>query len=148
MNEPDERTIKLERPTGFSIMAGLLALTAIGSALFWALLPIDAGTIGSLSTYQVWKRSFPLAEAWMALSAIAAAIGLLRMRDSGLLFGCLAGSALIFLGLTNVLFFLQNNLYTPLTTDAIVQIAIHLWYLTFGPFVIAYLWGKRQWFFL
>jgi len=147
MNILDERIVKLERPVGFSIVAALLSLTAIGTVLFWALLFTNGNAMSELPSYQVWKRSFPLAEAWMALTAITAAIGLLWMKDWGLLFGCLAGSALVFLGLADVLFFMQNDLYMPLTADKAVQIAIHFWFLTFGPFVIAYLWGKRKWFF-
>jgi hypothetical protein len=147
MDALDERIVKLERPVGFSVLAALLSFTAIGTVLFWALFPTNGIGMDRSSVYLAWKRPFPLAEAWMALTAIAAAIGLLRMKDWGLLFGCLAGSALVFLGLANVLFFMQNNLYTPPHADTIIQVVIHLWSLTFGPFVIAYLWGKRRWFF-
>jgi len=142
--------VKLERPVGFSILAGLLTLTAVGVVLFWSLLPADSppnAPTDQAALYLVWKRSFPLAEAWMVLTAITAAIGLLWMRDWGLLFGCLAGSALVFLGLTSVLFFLQHGLYSPLTTNWIIELIIHGWCLTFGPFVVAYLWGKRGWLF-
>jgi len=149
MNTPGEHGVKLERPVGFSVVAALLSLTAISTVLFWSLLSTGGGVVGEPSAlYQVWKQSFPLAEAWMALTAITAAIGLLWMRDWGLLFGCLAGSALVFLGFTNVLFFLQNDLYLPLTVHTVLALVVHGWFLVFGPVVIAYLWGKRRWFFL
>lgn len=145
MDVLDERRVKLERPVGFSIMAALFSLTAIGVVLVWALFFTNG--VGEASMYLTWKHSFSLAEAWMSLTAIAAAIGLLRVKVWGLLFGCLAGSTLVALGLVDVLFFTQNGLYTPLTVDVLIQVALHLWYLTFGPFVIAYLWGQRKWFF-
>ncbi len=129
-------------------MAGLLSLTAVATVLFWSLFPIGGGGgPASEAAFEGWRRSFPLAEAWMALTAIAAAIGLLWMKDWGSLFGCLAGSALVFLGLAGALFFLQHNLYASLVPITAVEMVVHAWCLLFGPFVIAYLWGKRRWFF-
>jgi hypothetical protein len=61
--------------------------------------------------------SFPLADGWMAATAILAAVGLWRMRPSGLLFGLVSGGTMVFLGLMDVLFFLHNGLYLPLTGE-------------------------------
>ncbi|MBU0495388.1 MAG: hypothetical protein KKA73_12180 [Chloroflexi bacterium] len=142
----DEPNTRLERPVEFSILAALLSLTAISTVLFWALLPPIGMSEQTSLSYLTWRRAFSLAEAWMVLTAIAAAIGLLWLKDWGLLFGCLAGSSLIFLGLADVLFCLQQHVYESLTAGSLIEASIHLWFLVFGSFIIAYLWGKRKWF--
>ncbi|MCJ7622767.1 MAG: hypothetical protein MUO76_04625, partial [Anaerolineaceae bacterium] len=44
-----------------------------------------------------------------------------RMRRSGLLFSLLSGGALVFLGLMDWLFFLQNGLYLPFTAEIAIE---------------------------
>ena len=61
-----------------------------------------------------------------------------------MLFTLLGSSALIFLGLMDALFFLQNGLYWPLNADVIVEAVIHAWAFVFGPFVITYTWRRRR----
>lgn len=138
------------RPRGFTITAALLLLTTLVTLIFWAtFLADDEAQRSSFLAQQcagwyTWERSFPLADAWMALACFVGAIGLLRMRPWGVLCCVLAGSALLFLGLTDVLFFVQNGLYTPLNLDVVIEMVIHAWVLGLGAFVIAYIWNRRQ----
>jgi len=133
---------------GRKVVAALLGLTALLTVAFWAVFFTDyAGQAESYFARQcagwfLWERSFPAADLWLAAACLIGAIGLWRRRDWGVLFTLLGGSALIFLGLMDALFFLQNGLYWPLNADVVVEVIIHLWALTFGPFVIAYVWQR------
>ena len=50
---------------------------------------------------------------------------------------------MVFLGLMDVLFFLQNGLYLPLNSEVAVELFIHIWTAIFGLFAIVYVWTQR-----
>jgi uncharacterized membrane protein (DUF2068 family) len=79
----------------------------------------------------------------MALCALAGAIGLWRRRAWGFLFGLLAASSSIFLGLMDVLFNLNEGMYAIGGVEMVIEIAINLLTLGLGPVVIVYLWRSR-----
>ena len=139
----------MKRSTGLTVTAVLMLLTAVGTILFWVTFFADlevqrSGYLASrCDAWFAWEMSFPLADAWMAATAILGAMGLWRMKPSGLLFGLVSGSAMVFLGLMDALFFLQNGLYLPLTGEVAVELFIHVWTVVFGLFAIAYVWGRR-----
>ena len=139
----------MKRPTGLSIVAALMLLTAVGTLLFWIAFFADlegqrTGTLASRNdAWFAWELSFPLADLWMAATAIVGAVGLWRMRPTGLLFGLVSGGAMVFLGLMDVLFFLENGLYLPMTGEIAVELFIHVWTVAFGLWAIAAIWGQR-----
>ncbi len=139
----------MKRPTGLTVTAVLMLLTAVGTLLFWVTFfaDLEAQRGGYLASqcdaWFAWEMSFPLADAWMAATAILGAVGLWRMRSTGLLFGLVSGGAMVFLGLMDVLFFLQNGLYLPLTGEVALELFIHVWTATFGLFAIACIWARR-----
>ena len=139
----------MKRHTGLTTTAVLMFLTAVGTLLFWVAFFADlevqqGGYLASRSdAWFAWEMSFPLADGWMALTAILGAMGLWRRRPTGLLFGLVSGSAMVFLGLMDVLFFLENGLYLPLNTEVAVELFIHLWAVAFGLFAITYVWRHR-----
>ena len=139
----------MKRPTGLTIVAVLMLLTAVGTLLFWVTFFADlevqrSGYLASrCDAWFAWEMSFPLADAWMAATAILGAVGLWRLRPTGLLFGLVSGGAMVFLGLIDVLFFLENGLYVPLTGEVAVELFIHIWTAAFGLFAIVYVWAQR-----
>ena len=139
----------MKRPTGLTVTAVLMLLTAVGTILFWITFfaDLEAQRSGYLASrcdaWFAWEMSFPLADAWMAATAILGAVGLWRMRSTGLLFGLVSGGAMVFLGLMDVLFFLQNGLYAPLTGEVAIELFIHVWTVAIGLFAIACIWTRR-----
>lgn len=139
----------MKRPTGLTVTAVLMLLTAVGTLLFWVTFfaDLEAQRGGYLASrcdaWFAWEMSFPLADGWMAATAILGAAGLWYMRSAGLLFGLVSGGAMVFLGLMDALFFLQNGLYAPLTGEVVVELFIHIWTIAFGLFAIAYVWAQR-----
>ena len=139
----------MKRPTGLSIVAALMLLTAVGTLLFWIAFfaDLEAQRAGALASrndaWFAWELSFPLADLWMAATAILGAVGLWRMRPTGLLFGLVSGGAMVFLGLMDVVFFLENGLYLPVTGEIAVELLIHVWTVAFGLWAIATIWRER-----
>jgi hypothetical protein len=139
----------MKRPTGLTVTAVLMLLTAVGTLLFWVTFFADLGAqrngylASRCDAWFAWEVSFPLADGWMAATAILGAVGLWRMGPAGLLFGLVSGGAMVFLGLMDVLFFLQNGLYLPLNGEVAIELFIHIWAITFGLLAIAYIWTQR-----
>jgi len=140
----------MKRPAGLTIAAVLMLLTAAGTLLFWVAFFADletqrSGTLASRSdAWFAWELSFPLADLWMAVTGIVGAVGLWRARSGGLLFGLVSGGAMVFLGLMDALFFLENGLYLPLTGEVAVELFIHVWTVAFGGWAIATIWRHRK----
>jgi hypothetical protein len=140
----------MQRSTALTITAALMLLTAIGIILFWGIFFADltaqreSAFASRSGTWFAWELSFPLADAWIALTAIAGAISLWHMRPTGLLFGLVSGGAMVFLGLIDLLFFLENGLYLPMNAEAATELLIHLWATGFGLFAIATVWKHRK----
>jgi len=131
------------------VVAVLLILTGLGTAVFWVTFFADyaAQQTGELATrcsgWFLWERSFPLADLWAALACLLGGLGLWRARPTGLLWSLVAGGALVFLGLMDILFFLQNGLYWPMAGEVLLEALIHLWVTGFGLATIAVVWSRR-----
>jgi len=113
----------------------LLIGTAISVIYYW----VDFYTRGGVQVlkedwYIRFQKAFPAADLWMSACAIAGAIGLLTEQPYGLLFTLLAASSLIFLGLMDITFNIQNNLYRLVTTSGEMKIELlgNVWFLGFG----------------
>lgn len=140
----------MQRAPVLTITAVLMLLTAIGTILFWVVFfaDLDAQQESTFAlraeAWFAWELSFPLADAWVALTALLGAIGLWRMRPTGLLFGLVSGGAMVFLGLIDILFFLENGLYLPMNAEVVIELLIHLWTTGFGLSAIAIIWRYRK----
>ena len=104
------------------------------------------------ASYFVFENAFPAADAWLALTLILGAIGLMQRKSWGLLFSLLAGGAGIYLGCMDVLFDLENGIYIiPKGADpssAIIEMCINVLTFALGIVVIIYLWRNRTRFFI
>jgi hypothetical protein len=94
--------------------------------------------------YIKFQKSFPIADLWMSACAITGAIGLLTEKPYGYIFALLAASSLIFLGLMDVTFNLQNNLYRFVRTSGQMKLEVflNLWAVGFGIILIVFLSPK------
>jgi len=128
-------------------LGALLVLTAITTALYW----VNYFTSGDVAVvaarwYTIFESSFPVADGWMALTALLAGLGyLFGWRQAGR-FGLLAGSALLFLAAMDITFDVENHLY-PLAakSDAMkFEIVINAWSLALGLWTIAVSWRRAS----
>ncbi|MGA2240108.1 MAG: hypothetical protein ABSG74_12950 [Candidatus Bathyarchaeia archaeon] len=136
------------RPKGVLLIAGILLFAALMVAIYWILFFSGAPALSGVPCYMTFEAAFPAADAWLAITALVGAIGLLTRKSWGVLFALLGGSASIYLGLMDVLYDILNGIYgklsSPAGTDVAVEIAINVLTLTLGPIIIGYVWSRRQ----
>ena len=123
----------------------LLIGTAIGLTYYWVDFYVRGGVQVVNEDWHVrFQKAFLTADLWTAACALVGAIGLLSGQTYGLLFVLITASSLIFLGLMDVTFNIQNNLYRLVTASSQMkfEVFINLWTLGLGFGTIACLWPK------
>jgi len=126
-------------------VTALLALTAAGTVAYWTAFFAAGGALHASDgdAYLAFEHAFPAADAWMAGAAACAALGLARRRPWAAPAGIAAGSALVFLGLLDVLFDVEQGLYATASAAMAVETVINVFCLTAGPFLLAWFWRYR-----
>jgi hypothetical protein len=125
-----------------TLALGLTAFTTFGIVTYWTLVFAKIFPVAELVPgYKNWFMSFPLADGWIAVTSLLAFIFLLQGDDKAALFGLLAASGLIFLGLYALLYGINTGLLFILTTDEMIEIAIKVYCLSVGSFFIVYFWN-------
>lgn len=91
--------------------------------------------------YVSHEKSFPIADlCWAMPTLFLASIGLLTSQRSGIFFSIISGSSLIFLGLLDITFNVQNKVYSNKLSDTIVHLFINISCMSFGTIFIVYGW--------
>ena len=129
------------------IIIGLLFLAFAAPLVYWIVFYTTGGTqIRQDAVYLAFEKSFPVADTWMALCALTGAIGLWKRKSWGFLFGLLAASSAIFLGLMDLTFNLNEGIYAIPGLETTIEVLINLLTLGLGPVVIYYLWKYRRYY--
>jgi hypothetical protein len=129
-----------------TVWAILLLVTAVVTVAYW----VDFFWHGAVNVveeewYIRFERSFPVADAFMAGCATVAAIGLLMDDSFGAAFGLVTAGALIFLGLMDITFNVDNGLYKYAATSWPMrgEVVINVWCLAFGVPLLVAMVGHR-----
>lgn len=134
------------RGRGFVI--GVLLFGVVATIAYWVVwFGVDRELLASAHTasYYAFENSFPLADAWMTLTGVAATVALVRRHASAFLWCVAAGTNSVYLGLLDVLFDLQNGIYRSPDGGAVaVEVIINVLTLTMGAFVIGWAWARRR----
>ncbi|MGZ4638061.1 MAG: hypothetical protein ACXV2J_03270 [Actinomycetes bacterium] len=127
------------------VLGVLLVVTALATAAYW----LDFFLRGAVHVveedwYLRFERAFPVADGWMAACSLVAAVGLFSDADYGTAFGLLAAGALVFLGLMDLTFNVQNGLFRMLPGSAAMwaEAVIVAWCLGLGGTLVVYLVGR------
>jgi hypothetical protein len=133
-------------PAGARAVTALLVVTAAGTAAYWIGFFAGGSALHSSETdvYLAYERAFPAADAWLALAAVASAVGLVRRRAWAALAGIATGSALVYLGLLDVLFDLEQGVYATRSGATAVEAVINVYCLAVGPSLIVWFWRSRD----
>lgn len=139
-------TAGADAPAGLRAVTVILWISVAATVLYWA----DFFTSGAVRTsseapYLAFERAFPAADAWLAVTAAACALMLKRRDVRAMLWGLAAGSSFIYLGLLDTLYNLENGKYGSIDGAMAAEVIINLFSLSFGPFLIIYLWRNRRW---
>lgn len=117
-------------------------ITGCGLILFW----IGFFTIGLApekppECYFAYEHAFPFPDLLLAALLLVSGILLLKGRLLGKKLAMVASGALIFLGLLDFSFNIQNGIYTSSMVDLILNAFINLWCVGFG-IAIAWIYSR------
>jgi len=121
---------------------------ALGIIAFWAAyFSTDMVNIADArlkEIYTAFESAFPVADLYLAAVLIVGGIGLLKKRAYGHVFSLMGGASLIFLGLLDVSFNLQQGIYLLGAGEAVLNVSINLMCLGFGAFLVFSVWKNRE----
>jgi len=112
-------------------------VTAAGLILFW----IGFFTVGLApenppECYFAYEHAFPLPDICLAFLLLAAGVLLLRQNPLGRTLSLIAAGALVFLGLLDFSFNLQNDIYLASAIDLVLNAFINAWCMAVGLVII------------
>lgn len=122
---------------GLKTIAVLELLTGVGLILFW----IGFFTIGLApenppQCYFAYEHSFPLPDIVMAIFMLAAGMLLIKKRDAGRTLSLVCSGGLVFLGLLDFSFNIQNGVYMISKMDLALNAFINIWCVVFGIAIV------------
>ena len=118
---------------GLKTIAILELLTGVGLILFW----IGFFTIGLAPKnppkgYMEYEHSFPLPDGLLAVLLLVAGTLLLLNNPLGSHLSMIAAGALLFLGVLDFSFNIQNGVYKISKSDLILNAFLNIWCVGFG----------------
>ncbi len=125
-------------------LARLQALFAAGIVLWWAFFfAVGRFDPSNTEVYLAFESAFPLPDlVWLVPLLYTAARSNARGDARGVLWTAAAGGALVFLGLLDASFNLQNSTYTKSLTDGLLNGFINIACIGFGLWSIS--WSKQN----
>ena len=144
-------------PAGRIPLALMMLLVTLVTAAYWIVWYLVPGGQGLLATlpgdpgYIRFENAFLVADAWMALASLLAAIALLRGRPAAVPWLWMAGSAGLYLAGMDILFDVQNGVYSgihgvsPRLEAAWTEIAVNAGTVGFSLWAIGWAARHRSW---
>ena len=126
------------------LIATLEVVTGVGLILFWlAFFTVGLAPDETPPCYFTYEHAFPLPDGALAILLLVAGILLMKSRPWGRPLSLIAAGALVFLGLLDFSFNLQNGIYLTSTIDLVLNAFINVWCVGFG-LAIALLIGRKS----
>jgi hypothetical protein len=94
--------------------------------------------------YIAFESAFPVADFYLVLILIIGGIGLLKRRFYGTVFSLMGGASLIFLGLLDVSFNMQQGIYSLGVEEAVMNAFINSLCIGFGTYLVRSVWKNRS----
>jgi hypothetical protein len=91
-----------------------------------------------------FESAFPIADALLAVTLIAAGVALLRNSPAGPFLLAVAGGALLFLAVLDMTYFFRHGLYLPLTGASVLEVLVNVLCLTGGMYFLRFGWSAFQ----
>jgi hypothetical protein len=125
------------------LISVLEIVTAGGLSLFWlAFFTVGLAPENAPTCYFAYEHSFPLPDGLLAILLLVAGILLILNKPWGSKLSLVAAGALVFLGLLDFSFNIQNGIYMTSTIDLVLNAFINVWCVGFGV-AIAVLIGRK-----
>jgi len=118
---------------GLTTIAILELLTGIGLILFWILFfTVGLAPKNPPRGYLEYEHSFPLPDGLLAILMLVSGTLLLLNNPLGINLSLVAAGALVFLGVLDFSFNIQNGLYKTSKMDLVLNAFINIWCVGLG----------------
>ena len=141
----------MKRSTDINIVIGIGIFAVIVTVAYWFCWFAVPGSVQArtpadpdFAVYSGYELAFPLPDTFMAVASLVGVIGLWKMKDWGFVSMLLAAGGAFFLGLEDLLFDLENRMFTPFNAAAGIELAIVLVIMALGPTMTVLLWKHRK----
>ena len=123
----------------------MLVVAVVIDVTYWTIWFTHRSWIESDTTraYVEFENAFPLADAWLGLTCVLAFVALGRRSPTALLWLIAAGSAGMYLFCMDVLYDLENSIYTE-GAGGIIEAGINLITLAFSVVALRWAWSRRE----
>jgi hypothetical protein len=121
----------------------LLWCLIVGVAAYWYAVLTGQGVVATPS-YLDFSKAFPPADSLMAASAVVCAVQLQRRRATAVLWGHVTAGALGFVGVVDVTYNLQHDIYAEWTPALAWEAWVNLFSLAFPVWLVRFCWTNRH----
>ena len=123
----------------------MLVVAVVIDVAYWTIWFTNRSWIESDTTqaYVEFENAFPLADAWLGLTCVLAFVALGRRSPTALLWLIAAGSAGMYLFGMDVLYDLENGIYTE-GSGGIIEAGINAVTLAFSVIALRWAWTRRD----
>lgn len=126
------------------LIAALEIATAGGFSLFWlAFFTVGLAPVPEPPCYFAYEHSFPLPDGMLAIMLLVSGILLMLNKPWGGKLSLVAAGAMLFLGLVDFSFNIQNGIYQASTVDLVLNAFLNIWCVGFGTAIILIM-GRKQ----
>ena len=117
------------------LVSALEIVTGAGILLFWiAFFTVGLAPEKPPAGYFAYEYSFPLPDGLLSVLLVVTGILLMKNKKAGMPLSLVAAGALIFLGLLDFSFNIQNGVYAASYLDLAINAVINAWCVGFGLF--------------
>jgi hypothetical protein len=123
------------------LVAGVVVMLA-----YWTAWYADRSLVASnsRSAYYEFENAFPLADAWLTLTLIAAAWALSRRSPLALLWLLAGGGAGLYLFGMDVLYDLENGIWWNSGAGGVIELVINVVTLLVSTWLLRWAWQRRE----
>lgn len=127
-------------------MVAVLWIVAALVVAYWVAWYAERSLVASntRSAYYEFENAFPLADAWLALACVAAAITLSRRSPVALLWLLVGGGAGIYLFGMDVLYDLENSIWWSSGAGGVIELVINVVTLVISTWFLRWAWRNRD----
>ena len=112
--------------------------TGVGIVAFWVLFfTVGLAPANPPMCYFAFERAFPLPDAALAMSLLVAGALAIAGRPEGHTLSLVCAGGLVFLGLLDASFNIQNGIYASSLSEGTMAAAINLWCIALGIAIAA-----------
>lgn len=127
-------------------LPAIQVVAAMGIILFWVyFFALENSNPPNTDIYLAYERSFPVPDIlWIAMLLLISALWLRKGDEKGVITTVASGGAMVFLGLLDISFNVQQSIYGKSVMDAMLNGFINLFCLSFGTYSIVIGWKLYQ----